>query len=182
MNQKIGIFIFRRDLRLNDNLGLIKLIRQMGTNTNIIIPIFILDKYQIKITSKNEHYFSNNVVQFMCESLIDLNNQFEIYGSKLRIFYGEPSKIVSTLIKWIITNYQTNPSDIYLSYNCDYSNYAVSRDTSINDIVAKNKINLITCDDDYLLIPFDKIIKSDGDGFKQYGAFLKNALKHLIFL
>ena len=180
MNQKIGIFIFRRDLRLNDNLGLLKLIHQIGSNTNIIIPIFILDKYQIKITSKNEHYFSNNVVQFMCESLIDLDNQFAVYGSKLRIFYGEPSKIVSTLIKWIITNYQTNPSDIYLSYNCDYSNYAVSRDTSINDIGAKNKINLITCDDDYLLIPFDKIIKSDGDGFKQYGAFLKNALKHSV--
>jgi deoxyribodipyrimidine photo-lyase len=69
--QKIGIFIFRRDLRLSDNLGLIKLSHEV----DIIIPVFILDKKQIKKNKHNKHYFSSNVVQFMCESLVDLNNQ-----------------------------------------------------------------------------------------------------------
>ena len=37
---KIGIYIFRRDLRLKDNIGLLKL----QSEVDIIIPIFILDK------------------------------------------------------------------------------------------------------------------------------------------
>jgi deoxyribodipyrimidine photolyase len=53
-NKKIGIFIFRRDLRLTDNIGLLNLQNEV----DIIIPIFILDKYQIKKSSHNAHYFS----------------------------------------------------------------------------------------------------------------------------
>ena len=75
MNKKIGIFIFRRDLRLQDNISLLHL----QNCVDIIIPIFILDKYQILKSEHNKHYFSNNVVQFMCESLIDLNNNLQKY-------------------------------------------------------------------------------------------------------
>ena len=106
----IGIFIFRRDLRLNDNYGLIKL----SSTVDIIIPIFILDKYQIKISKHNYHYFSNNVVQFMCESLVDLNKQLLIYDSNLRLFYGNPAKIINKLIKWVKSNLQSDTSKIFI--------------------------------------------------------------------
>ncbi len=59
--QKIGIFIFRRDLRLQDNLGL----QRLQNEVDLIIPVFILDKYQIKKSSHNKYYFSNNAVQFI---------------------------------------------------------------------------------------------------------------------
>jgi len=39
-NRNIGLFIFRRDLRLFDNLALYELSQKV----DIIIPIFILDK------------------------------------------------------------------------------------------------------------------------------------------
>ena len=70
---KIGLFLFRKDLRLHDNLGLINL-SKLCTK---IIPIFILDNYQIDITEQNKYYRSNNAIQFMCESLLDLNKQLD---------------------------------------------------------------------------------------------------------
>lgn len=48
MKYDIGIFIFRRDLRIEDNRGLIKL----STNCKNIIPIFVFDPYQADINSK----------------------------------------------------------------------------------------------------------------------------------
>ena len=57
-NKKIGLFIFRRDLRLNDNLSLIDL----SNIVDVIIPIFILDEKQIELNSNNKYYHSNNVI------------------------------------------------------------------------------------------------------------------------
>jgi len=175
-NKKIGIFIFRRDLRLNDNLGLIRLQNEV----DIIIPIFILDKYQIKKSSHNSNYFSNNAVQFMCESLTDLNQSLLKYDSYLRLYYGNYKKIINKLIKWTISDLKTNPSDIYLSFNADFSLYAIERDNLIKNICDKHKINFFTSENDFTLIPFEQMIKSDKTGFKQYGAFYKNAIKHVV--
>ena len=57
-NKKIGLFIFRRDLRLNDNLSLIEL----SNIVDVIIPIFILDEKQIELNNNNKYYYSNNVI------------------------------------------------------------------------------------------------------------------------
>lgn len=172
----VGIFIFRRDLRLNDNYGLIKL----SSTVNIIIPIFILDRYQIKISKHNYHYFSNNVVQFMCESLVDLNKQLLIYDSNLRLFYGNPAKIINKLIKWVKSNLQSDTSKIFISYNIDFSKYSLKRDSKTNQIIYKHNVNLLTDDTDYTLTHFDNLTKSDGNGFKQFGAFYKNAINYTV--
>jgi len=175
-DKKIGIYIFRRDLRLNDNLGLLKLISEV----DIIIPIFILDKNQIKKNKYNKNYFSNNAVQFMCESLVDLNNQLNKYNSSLRLYYGHPQKIIKKLLKWIKLTICNKSNNIFLSYNCDYSQYALKRDTDINLICSKENINVVVYNDDYTLIPSNQLIKSDGKGFKQYGAFYKRAITHTV--
>lgn len=62
-----GLFIFRRDFRMNDNTGLIHL----SNHCKNIIPIFIFTPEQI--TNKNK-YRSNNAIQFMMESLFDLRD------------------------------------------------------------------------------------------------------------
>ena len=63
----MNIFIHRRDFRLKDNTTLI----EMSKNMDQINSIFIFTPEQIK---KNR-YFSNNLVQFMCESLDDLQKE-----------------------------------------------------------------------------------------------------------
>ena len=65
---ELSLFIFRRDHRLQDNTGLIHSLRLSET----VIPCFFFDSNQIE-PSKNS-YFSNNQVQFMIESLKDLNS------------------------------------------------------------------------------------------------------------
>ena len=65
-NKKIGIFIFRRDFRIIDNIGLTALSKKCKT----IYPIFIFTPEQV--TDKNT-YKSDNAIQFMIKSLEELN-------------------------------------------------------------------------------------------------------------
>ena len=66
-NYKRALFIFRRDLRLDDNTGLIK---ALGDSESVV-PCFIFDPRQIE----DNQYKSENAIQFMVESLRDLNSQ-----------------------------------------------------------------------------------------------------------
>ena len=67
----INIFIFHRDLRLHDNTSLIKMLK----DNKKIIPIFIFPPEQID--PKKNKYFSHNSVQFMIESLHELNKEIK---------------------------------------------------------------------------------------------------------
>ena len=64
-----SLFIFRRDLRLEDNTALINALK----SSECVIPCFILDPRQVE--NKNNQYKSNNALQFMIESLRDLDRQ-----------------------------------------------------------------------------------------------------------
>ena len=75
----MNLFIFRRDLRLFDNKGLDYLYKK-GKK---IIPLFIFDTKQI--CKKNNKYFLDHSVQFMHESLHDLNLQLHKHETKLNL-------------------------------------------------------------------------------------------------
>jgi deoxyribodipyrimidine photo-lyase len=163
---KLGIFVFRKDLRLYDNLALIELSKKCEK----IIPIFIFDDYQINITENNKYYRSNNAIQFMCESLLDLNNQL---NGKLQLFKGDPPIIIKNLIKYLNNKYD----NITISFNLDYTKYALKRDSDIINICNSYNIELITIEHDHTLIPFNKMLKSNGLAYMVYGSFYKNAIK-----
>lgn len=161
-----GIHIFRRDLRLHDNHGLSTLAKQCKT----ILPVFFLDSHQVVKADHNKYYFSNNAVQFMCESLQDLNLQLEQHNSKLYLFFGHPGKALAKLLK------QLNGT-VCVSWNADYSKYALQRDAELKDVCEHYKAQIIETHTDCTLVPFEKLVKADGQAFKQYGAFYKNAIK-----
>jgi len=162
----IGIFIFRKDLRINDNLGLIKLINKCKA----VYCIFILDDYQIDKATHNKHYYSSNAVQFMCESIEDLNNQL---NNKLNLFKGNYINILNNIIKHLQDKYE-NP--IIIGYNKDYTQYALYRDSQINKLAKKYDIEVIDEENDLSLIPFDKMLKQDNSAYTVFGAFYKNAI------
>ena len=83
---KYNIFIFRRDLRMLDNKG----INYCINNLENVIPIFIFTPEQV---TDNNKFKSNNAIQFMIESLKDLDIELKKYNSKLHLFYGENNKI-----------------------------------------------------------------------------------------
>ena len=123
----MNIFIFRRDLRLNDNLGINSLIK----NNQKILPIFIYDKKQID--KENNQYFSDKCVQFLAESLYSLKKNIEKNNGRLFFFYGDTLKIIDNLIK--------NNNINSINFNEDYSIFSVTRDKKIYDLCQKNKID-----------------------------------------
>ena len=87
MSYKKSLFIFRRDLRLDDNTGLLAACK----NLESVIPCFIFDPTQI---SDSNEYKSNNCIQFMIESLQDLDKQLHKHGGRLYTFYGKSQDVL----------------------------------------------------------------------------------------
>ena len=172
-NDKIGIYIFRRDLRLDDNYALNMLIKKV----DIIIPIFLLDEHQIIKTNKNKYHFSSNVIQFMVESLNNLNTYLEKKNSKLRLFYGKPENLIENIIKWIKLYLQPECTKITIGFNEDFSKYSIERDNLIKNALEKSNIDVILYDDDFTMCNMNLLVKEDKTPYKQYGAFRDNMLK-----
>mgnify|MGYP000051678899 CR=1 FL=1 len=146
-----SVFIFRRDFRLNDNLGLIECIK----HSKEILPIFILTPEQIT----NNEYFSNNGFQFMLESLNELDVQY---------FYGDNISILTKLL----TEYKYTS----IFFNKDYTLYSQKRDNEINNFCIKHNIECHMIED-YLLLPINSYLKNDGTTYLKYTPFKDNAKK-----
>ena len=160
-----SLFIFRRDFRLNDNIGLIECFKK----SDEIIPIFIFTPEQL---NKNE-YFSSNSFQFMLESLDELDNELKNkYNSQIHYYYGDNIKVLNEILK----NYNFDA----IFFNKDYTLYAKNRDESIELFCNKNNKS---CNiyEDYLLLPMGNFLKKDGTPYEKYTPFKNNAkLKKVI--
>ena len=133
-----GLLIFRRDLRIQDNIGLNLAMEQCKK----VYPIFIFTPEQV--TDKNK-FKSDNSVQFMIESLDDLRENIKKQGGHLNCYYGENNTIIKKLIKkWNIDA---------VIFNWDITPYAKKRDSSIEKICKSFNIEYITAQDYYLYEP-----------------------------
>ena len=152
-----GLFIFRRDLRIQDNVGLNQALMQCRN----IYTIFIFTPEQV--TSKNK-FKSDNSIQFMIESLDELSESIKQYGGVLELFYGENIKVIKKYIKL------NNINAIF--FNQDISPYAKKRDKSIIDMCEKikNKIPVFTSQDYYLFEP-GSILAGNGKDAHVYTKF-----------
>jgi deoxyribodipyrimidine photo-lyase len=158
----IGIHIFRRDLRLNDNVALHLLSKEVDK----IIPIFIFDPFQIDKTSENEHYRSNPAIKIMIESLEDLDT-----NTNINYFYGTPYKVLQKLIK------DLEPKCI--SYNADFSEYSLERDKLMDEVCEKYNVKLIKYMDDNCLNTMELYLNGTAH-YKVFGAFYKHGIKQKI--
>ena len=75
---KKTLFIFRRDLRIEDNIGLIESLQ----NSKEVIPCFIYDENIIKKLKDSKFRWN-----FLNESLVDLDNELKKKGTSLQIKY-----------------------------------------------------------------------------------------------
>lgn len=91
-----GLFIFTRDLRIVDNIGLNEAIKQCKH----VYTIFVFTPEQVTHNS----FKSNNAVQFMIESLQSLEKEIANKGGKLLVYYGDPSNVV----KHVLTSQSIN--------------------------------------------------------------------------
>lgn len=125
----MNIFIHRRDLRYQDNTTLCE--------TNNTIPIFVFNPEQID--PKKNKYYSSNLVEFLCNSLIELKHDYKKMNSDLLLFEGDIIKILNKINKSIDLK--------SVSFNVDYSPFAKKRDSSIEKWCQKNNIEFIAKED-----------------------------------
>jgi len=138
MSYDNGLFIFRRDLRIEDNIAL----ANACSKCKNVYTCFIFTPEQV---GKQNKYKSNSSVQFMIESLEDLSNEIKTHGGKLYFFYGKNKRVISHLIKKLDIN--------ALFFNKDYTPYALSRDEEIQELCNRNNIQCDMSQDYYLYEP-----------------------------
>lgn len=168
-----GIFIFRKDLRIIDNRGLIELSQVCKK----IIPVFIFDPYQVDLTSRTKNYLSFPALRFICESVKDLDTTIKVQTkskSKLNIFYGNPVKVLSH----IFDELKLNSTNSCLAFNADFTSYSIARDDEIKNFCKSNSVQTIICEDDNTLCEMSLLLKDANklEPYKQYGAFKKKLL------
>lgn len=153
-----ALFIFRRDLRLEDNTGLIFALK----NAKKVIPCFIFTPEQIK---KNP-YRSDRCLQFMIESLEDLGVALKDKKGKLYLFFDKPEIAVASCIKKLKID--------AVIVNKDYTPYSIKRDRKIETLCKKEGIPFHAFDD-ALLHPPETTLKSDGKPYTIFTPFFRNA-------
>jgi deoxyribodipyrimidine photo-lyase len=114
-----SLYIFRRDFRIKDNTAF----NEMLKNSTDIYPIFIFTPTQIT----HNNYRSSNSIQFMIESLIELNNSI-----KITFCYGNVEMVIEDIVK------KNNINSIYC--NTDYTPYAIHREETIEKLAKKLNI------------------------------------------
>ena len=162
---EIHIFLFRRDFRIHDNLALNRLIAVCGSGS--IFPMFIFNPAQIY--AKNNPYFSNNCVQFMIESLDDLDkhihvNYYESGGG------GHGNSDIDVFVE-LSKKYKIKT----IAYNKDYSPFAIKRDGIIEEWASEHGIRIIT-EEDYTLYPMGAIRNNKDEPYKVFTPFYKKSL------
>ena len=159
----MNIFIHHRDIRHQDNITLNSMYQELKEP---IIPIFIFPPEQID--SKKNKYFSHNLVQFMCESLIELQQSYKKKKGNLHYFKGDTLEVLKEIHK--------NSKIENIGFNIDYSPYAQKRDNKIKKWAKKNNINIYSKEDMLLqdLLEGETKSKNSGDPYKVFTPFMKN--------
>lgn len=145
-----SVFIFRRDLRLDDNIGLLNALKM----SEEVIPIFILTPEQLD--DKKNSYKSDHCVQYMMESLDEVEQELSKKKSRLVYFYGEVNKVLEKLLK-------SDTSIEALFYNLDYTPYSRKRDEGIMKLCASLDVEAHAYED-ALLQPVGSVRTAGGKG------------------
>lgn len=165
MDKPLGItlFIFRRDLRLEDNIGFLFALE----NSTVVIPCFIFTPEQIE----NNAYRSDHCLKFMIESLQDLQRQLQKRNGKLYLFQGNPAQIVE---KCIVEAQVTS-----IIVNRDYTPYSIRRDREIKEVAKEYRATFSSLEDCLLHSP-EETLKKDGRPYLVFTPFFRNISKQKV--
>lgn len=143
----ITVFWFRRDLRLNDNTGLIKALNRALP----VLPIFIFDT---QIT--DELLETDARISFIYKQLNSINASLKEKFSGVKILKGEPL----TIFKKLVQHYKI--ANVYT--NTDYEPYAIKRDSEIQSFLEQKGIVFKTFKDQ-VIFEKNEVLKADGNPY-----------------
>jgi deoxyribodipyrimidine photo-lyase len=154
----LGLYIFRRDLRIQNNMAFSHALKQCKQ----VLPIFIFTPEQVI----NNNFKSNKSVQFMIESLDDLDSDIALKNGNLYTFYGE----IIDVIQFLIKNYGVDS----IFVNTDYTPYSKSRDSKIETLCKKESVDFRYYHDVCLFKP--GTITTENGVYKKFTPFYNKCL------
>ena len=156
MKSKISIFWFRRDLRIEDNVGLFHALQ----SKHPVLPIFIFDT---DILNKLDNKYDRRV-DYIHQAITAIDKQLRAHNSALKTYYGKPFDIFKTL--------QDEYDIEALFCNRDYEPEAIERDREIFDFFKVKGIPFKAYKDQVI---FDKndVLKKDETPYVVYTPYAR---------
>jgi len=156
MKDTVNIFWFRRDLRLDDNVGFYNALK----SEHPVLPIFIFDKEILKKLPKDDARLT-----FIYETLQKMRTKLEDKNtSSIAMFHGEPATIYKNLLE------KYNIDTVFT--NRDYEPYAKDRDDKIQQLLNDNNIKFKTFKDQ-VIFEQNEVTKKDGLPYVVYTPYMK---------
>lgn len=156
MQEKLNLFWYRRDLRLNDNVGLYRALQEKEA----VLPVFIFDQHILDELPKDDAR-----VTFIFDEVQKMRVELqENYGSSIAIYHGYPEDIFPQIIE------DFNVKGVYT--NRDYEPYAYERDAKIKSFLAEKGIEFYDFKDQ-VVFEKNEIEKNDGGMYLVYTPYMK---------
>lgn len=137
----------RRDLRLNDQAALYHALKE----NKEVVCVFIFDTNILDTLEDKQ----DRRVEFIHQTLAQLQQHLEVLGSSLLVFAGDPLTIFQ----------QLSPTAVYTNH--DYEPYARQRDAAVKEMLEKKGIAFKSYKDQ-VIFEKEEVIKDDG---KPYTVF-----------
>ncbi|XP_077211292.1 DNA photolyase family protein isoform X1 [Tasmannia lanceolata] len=165
MGRSNSLIWFRKGLRIHDNPAL----EYACKDSNHLYPLFVLDPHFLapdpSAFSPGSARSGLNRIQFLLESLIDLDSSLKKLGSRLLLFRGDPVQILVRLLK------QWNIGKLCFEYDTDP--YSQVRDQQVKDFASLSGIEVFSPVTHTLFNPADVIQKNGGKTPLSYQSFVK---------
>lgn len=153
--ENLTLFWHRRDLRIHDNAGLFKALKQ-GENVQ---PVFIFDTNILSKLPKNDQR-----VLFIHQRIEELQAAYQKLGASLWVFQGNPTQLIPELVK------QYSVQKVFC--NRDYEPDAIKRDKYVHE--ALQKLNCtFSGSKDQVIFEKEEVVKPDGNPYHVFTPYMK---------
>jgi len=153
IKEKVSLFWFRRDLRLEDNRGLHEALKGQFP----VLPIFIFDS---KITDELDN--NDPRITFIHDRLTKLSTDVKKYSCSIYCTKGEPEDVWASLVD------EFDIQEVYA--NEDYEPYAIKRDAVIKEFLQDKGIRFNTYKDQVIFAK-NEILKNDNTPYTIFTPF-----------
>jgi deoxyribodipyrimidine photo-lyase len=158
--EEISFFWFRRDLRLEDNVGLFFALKSNCP----VVPLFIFDDAILERLPKNDAR-----VGFIHESLSKINQQLVALGSAIMIKKGKTQEVWEELLL------EFDVKEVF--FNKDYEPYAIARDLALCELLKSKNVSAFSYKDQ-VIFEEKEISKSDGLPYTVYTPYKNKWLEN----
>ncbi|MFB0903159.1 MAG: deoxyribodipyrimidine photo-lyase [Nonlabens sp.] len=161
MSGKVNVFWFRRDLRLDDNIGFYEALK----SDLPVLPMFIFDRDILDKLPEDDAR-----ITFIHQELQRMRTELAVnQDSSIAMYYGKPMEVWKEII-------ESHEIDTVFT-NRDYEPYAKERDLKIDQLLAEHNIDFKTFKDQ-VTYEKDEITKSDGKPYVVYTPYKNKWLEH----